>query len=274
MRMRDVVEQTGIGEATLRAWERRYGFPEPERLPSGHRRYDPADVERLRQVAQLRAGGVPVDVAIARARELGDRSPESVFAAVRKLRPDVPVARFQKRALVALSHAIEDECTYGASDVTMFGAFQRAGRYRASERRWRELSAAASTAIVFADFERVRRPRGGPVEAPIRPRDPLAREWVVLCDGQNRSACLAAWEPPGQAPAAEGDRSFDAIWTTDRETVRAAARVCCALAAPSASREVAAAAARLSEPVTTNGDELAHAEALTRRMIAYLAQAS
>jgi len=44
----DVVTATGIGEATLRAWERRFGFPEPRREPSGHRRYSAADVERIR----------------------------------------------------------------------------------------------------------------------------------------------------------------------------------------------------------------------------------
>ena len=43
LRMRDVVERAGIGEATLRAWESRYGFPDPERLASGHRRYDERD---------------------------------------------------------------------------------------------------------------------------------------------------------------------------------------------------------------------------------------
>ena len=32
LRMRDVVERTGVGEATLRAWETRYGFPAPRRL--------------------------------------------------------------------------------------------------------------------------------------------------------------------------------------------------------------------------------------------------
>lgn len=42
-----VSRRIGIGEHTLRAWERRFGFPEPVRLPSGHRRY-PAD-----QVRQL-----------------------------------------------------------------------------------------------------------------------------------------------------------------------------------------------------------------------------
>jgi DICT domain-containing protein len=272
--MRDVVEQTGIGEATLRAWEQRYGFPEPHRLPSGHRRYAAADVERLRDAARLRDSGVPTATAIARARQLGTQAPESVFAEVRKLRPDIGVDRMCKRSLVALSHAIEDECTYGASGVALFGAFQHVAHYRAAEPRWRELGAAAESAIVFADFPRLRRPRGGPVEVPVRPSDPLAREWVVICDGEDRSACLVAWERPGQAPAREGDRIFEATWTTDRETVRAAARACCALAAPSAGRDVAAAARRLAEPAAPRGDELMHAEALTRRMIAYLARAS
>ena len=32
-----VSRATGIGEHTLRAWEKRFGFPQPLRLPSGHR---------------------------------------------------------------------------------------------------------------------------------------------------------------------------------------------------------------------------------------------
>jgi DNA-binding transcriptional MerR regulator len=42
-----VTRRTGIGEHTLRAWERRFGFPQPERLPSGHRRYTHAQVQQL-----------------------------------------------------------------------------------------------------------------------------------------------------------------------------------------------------------------------------------
>lgn len=42
-----VTRRTGIGEHTLRAWERRFGFPTPERLPSGHRRYTQAQVQQL-----------------------------------------------------------------------------------------------------------------------------------------------------------------------------------------------------------------------------------
>ncbi len=41
---------SGIGVETLRNWERRYGFPEPERLDSGHRRYSSELVPRLRLV--------------------------------------------------------------------------------------------------------------------------------------------------------------------------------------------------------------------------------
>jgi DNA-binding transcriptional MerR regulator/methylmalonyl-CoA mutase cobalamin-binding subunit len=42
-----VTRRTGIGEHTLRAWERRFGFPDPKRLPSGHRRYTADQVRRL-----------------------------------------------------------------------------------------------------------------------------------------------------------------------------------------------------------------------------------
>lgn len=41
---------TGISMATLRAWERRYDFPESERTAGGHRLYSERDVLRLRWV--------------------------------------------------------------------------------------------------------------------------------------------------------------------------------------------------------------------------------
>jgi len=42
-----VTRRTGIGEHTLRAWERRFGFPSPLRLESGHRRYPADQVQQL-----------------------------------------------------------------------------------------------------------------------------------------------------------------------------------------------------------------------------------
>ena len=52
------VERTGVPEGTLRMWERRYGFPSPERLPSGHRRYGEAEVALVRRVASERSAGL------------------------------------------------------------------------------------------------------------------------------------------------------------------------------------------------------------------------
>lgn len=48
---------TGIPVETLRTWESRYGFPVPERKPSGHRVYPVESVARLRRVAQALACG-------------------------------------------------------------------------------------------------------------------------------------------------------------------------------------------------------------------------
>lgn len=52
-----VTRRTGITEHTLRAWERRFGFPQPIRLPSGHRRFTADQVQRLLLINQaLRCG--------------------------------------------------------------------------------------------------------------------------------------------------------------------------------------------------------------------------
>lgn len=48
---------TGIPVETIRSWERRHGFPEAERKPSGHRVYPLATVPRLRRIAQALALG-------------------------------------------------------------------------------------------------------------------------------------------------------------------------------------------------------------------------
>jgi methylmalonyl-CoA mutase cobalamin-binding subunit len=48
---------TGIAVETLRTWENRYGFPVPERKPSGHRVYPLSSVPRLRRIAEALALG-------------------------------------------------------------------------------------------------------------------------------------------------------------------------------------------------------------------------
>lgn len=52
-----VEQSTGIARATLRIWERRYGFPQPGRDTRGERSYPGEQVRKLRLIADLMAQG-------------------------------------------------------------------------------------------------------------------------------------------------------------------------------------------------------------------------
>ncbi|MCY7315190.1 MAG: MerR family transcriptional regulator [Rubrivivax sp.] len=52
-----VERDTGLSKDTLRVWERRYGFPKPERDRIGERAYTLAEVEKLRIVKRLLDAG-------------------------------------------------------------------------------------------------------------------------------------------------------------------------------------------------------------------------
>lgn len=54
-----VATRTGIPQATLRAWQHRYGLGPSRRTEGGHRRYSTADIERLTAVRDMIAQGVP-----------------------------------------------------------------------------------------------------------------------------------------------------------------------------------------------------------------------
>ena len=53
----ELARLTGITTHTLRVWEKRYGTPHSQRLPSGHRRYPKEDVPRLRAIAKALESG-------------------------------------------------------------------------------------------------------------------------------------------------------------------------------------------------------------------------
>lgn len=65
-------EMLGVSASTLRAWERRYGFPTPQRTGGGHRQYDLNEIEALRDAID-RAPDAATAVALAR-RESGGAS--------------------------------------------------------------------------------------------------------------------------------------------------------------------------------------------------------
>lgn len=56
--IRVVERETGLSKDVLRIWEKRYGFPLPERTELGERLYDPSQIERLKAVKKLVDSGV------------------------------------------------------------------------------------------------------------------------------------------------------------------------------------------------------------------------
>jgi MerR family transcriptional regulator, light-induced transcriptional regulator len=74
-----VERDTGLSKDTLRVWERRYGYPVPERDAVGERAYPPEQVEKLRIVKRLldaghRPGRV-VGLPVAELQRLSDSMP-------------------------------------------------------------------------------------------------------------------------------------------------------------------------------------------------------
>jgi DICT domain-containing protein len=266
MTIREVSARTGVHEGTLRMWETRYGFPNPRRLPSGHRRYSSLDIERIRSVLRGREQGISLKAAIDRARRFGSEPRPSVYSAVRTAFPHLQPQLLPKRTLVPLSQAIEDECAARADRPMLFACFQHERFYRKVQARWSELARTAEAAVVLADFLHTRETEGAPAEVALEDSDPLLREWVVVCDAPGFTAGLVGWE---RLSDTGGERCFETLWTVEPAVVREAARVCCGLAARSAPRLAGQLHERLAVPPAPTEPELRAAVELTTRMISY-----
>lgn len=267
----EVVQRTGVVEGTLRMWEQRHGFPEPTRLLSGHRRYSERDVEMIRRVMAERAAGMSLSAAIERASGYLDQADRSVYAALRRSRPDLAPRAMRKPMLLALTRAIEDESLSRAERPVLFGAFQTERFYRQSEARWRELTRTARLAVVFADFPRRRTPRHAPIEVPIKRDDPLTREWAFVCHADGHAACLAAWERPGSDASSGDPRQFETIWSVEPEVVLVAARIYADIAAAAVPEPLADVREQLNgRPAATPEAQLRLAGEITSRALAYL----
>jgi len=84
---------TGIAVETLRTWESRYGFPTPERKPSGHRVYPVSAVPRLRRIAQALSLGHRAGQVVGVSEEALDRLLETSAPALPS-RPSAAPAAF------------------------------------------------------------------------------------------------------------------------------------------------------------------------------------
>ncbi|MGC9221299.1 MAG: DICT sensory domain-containing protein [Solirubrobacteraceae bacterium] len=269
----EIVERTGVSEPALRAWERRYGFPDPQRTVSGHRRYSTAQADAVARVMALRNSGMSIPAAIARVEQPVDSDSVSLFATLRDLEGERSARAVRKPALIALSHAIEDEALACAQARLALGCFQREGFYRRSQARWRELASTATVAAVLADFKQLGAEGSHPVEVPISRSAQLAREWAIVLYGGRCSVCMVARElASSNVDATSRERSFEMLWSVDPDAVDALARACLTVMADRVPDTVAGAEAALAVgSAATPAELLRLATAITDRTLAGLA---
>jgi MerR family transcriptional regulator, light-induced transcriptional regulator len=93
----EVEERTSVPASTLRQWERRYGFPNPERSESGYRLYSDSDLQSINAMKRHIDDGIPAS----RAAEL-----------VRRMNPAAkgprPLREMQQELVNALLNLDED----------------------------------------------------------------------------------------------------------------------------------------------------------------------
>lgn len=227
----ELARQTGVPAATLRSWEDRYGFPRPQRLAAGHRRYAKSDTAVIGEVLRLRESGMSLQAAIGQACARAAETGLSVFAALRRAHPGMLPQELSKATLLAITRAMEDECCARAEHAALFAGFQQERFYRQSGERWRELARTARLAVIFADFGESSGPDASPRCVRIPADAPLRREWFMVCAAQDYPAFVSGWEFPGQSGVPDARRRFEVLWSVDPPVVRDAALTCAQIAA-------------------------------------------
>ena len=274
----DVAERSGVPAGTLRMWEDRHGFPHPQRLESGHRRYTEDQVDAIRAVVGARAAGLSLGAAIERVAGAGagEERRDSIFGLLRRHRPELAPDLIPKSRMIALSHAIEDECLAGAYAPVLIGSFQRTRFFRAAEPRWRTFAQGAAVTVAFVDLMSPRRTRAGRdadiTRVVVDRSHPLNREWAIVCYAPGACAALAGLEAPGQAQRPDSSRRFEAIWTVDPELVYDAALAAAAIAERNQPRTAQRLRDALGPRPAPSAPEARAVAGLARRMVSYVSE--
>lgn len=92
--LKAVVQETGLKPDTLRAWERRYGLPEPQRTGSGHRLYSQNDINLLKWLLARQGEGLSISRAVElwRRVKVEQSDPFQIIANQVAGQPAVPLA--------------------------------------------------------------------------------------------------------------------------------------------------------------------------------------
>lgn len=101
-----VSSETGLAKETLRSWERRYGFPKPERDEANQRLYSVLDIEKLKVIKRLLAH-------VHRPSKLASVPIEELRRMLRECRPPAtnPVALASLEAVLATVRRCDGDLT-------------------------------------------------------------------------------------------------------------------------------------------------------------------
>ena len=88
-----VLRETGIKPDTLRAWERRYGLPQPERSAGGHRLYSQYDFETIKWLIARQGEGLRINRAVKLWRSIEESGQDPLKAMPKAGSPAQPPRR-------------------------------------------------------------------------------------------------------------------------------------------------------------------------------------
>ncbi len=144
----------GVSPNTLRSWERRFGYPAPQRTEGGHRQFELSEIETLRQ-AFAETHDIASAVSIARERGEGPSSParlQSAFAmfsedaADRLLEESLAVRSVERTVESVLLAAVE---LLGEGDAERAFAWRYATGWLAAAARVAPPSSRDEGALIF-----------------------------------------------------------------------------------------------------------------------------
>jgi DNA-binding transcriptional MerR regulator len=89
--LKAVIKQTGLKPDTLRAWERRYGMPSPERSAGGHRLYSQHDISTIKWLMARQQEGMSIKQAVELWRQIEEEGRDPLRSPTPLATPPAPV---------------------------------------------------------------------------------------------------------------------------------------------------------------------------------------
>lgn len=98
----------------------------------------------------------------------------------------------------------------------------------------------------------------------------MVQEWSIVVEAPGLCACLVAWEVPLPHHVRDERRCFEALWSADPATVALSLELAVKLIATPAPDLAAQLRGSVEDSPRASSTEVAAAESVARRMIAYL----